>query len=75
MLAETGSLPPPTALTLADDADLADDAHVALGHDAAVKTEQRCADLERAVAVLEQRASIAARMTRRLRPSDRVSIG
>jgi hypothetical protein len=52
-----------------EDADLAEDAHVALEHDSAVVAERRCAELERAVAVLEGRAFVAGRLARRLRLS------
>ena len=55
--------PPPTLL---DDADLAIDADVALEHDSAMIAERRCTALEHAVALLEQRASLATRVRRRL---------
>jgi Glycosyl transferase family 2 len=65
-LAETGSLPASPEPTLADDVDLADDAHVALEHDSAVIAERRCAALESAVARFDGRSSIAVRAARRL---------
>jgi hypothetical protein len=65
-LAETGSLPLEVP-TVADDADLAEDADVVLGHDAAVKTERDCGQLERAVALLEQQSSLAGRVAGRFR--------
>jgi Glycosyl transferase family 2 len=64
-----GRLPPPPPLTPADDADLAEDAHVALEHDSAAIAERQCTALEQAVAVLEQQGSLATRFARRLRPA------
>jgi Glycosyl transferase family 2 len=68
-LASEGRLPAHHESTVGDDADLAEDAHVALEHDSAVVAERRCAELERAVALLEGRASVASRLARRLRRS------
>ena len=62
----TGALPAPPAPALSDEADLAEDAGVALEHDGAVVLERRCATLEHRVAVLEHRASTARRFGRRL---------
>ena len=68
-LASDGRLPADPEPTVGDDADLAEDAHVALEHDSAVVAERRCADLERAVALLEGRAFVASRVARQLRRS------
>ena len=54
-----GALPPPRPPTLADDADLALDAEIVLGRDSATIAERRCTELERAVAILEQRPLVA----------------
>ena len=66
-LASDGCLPPDPRQALADDADLAIDAHVALEHDSAVIAERRCSELEHAVAVLESRGSLSTRLARRVR--------
>lgn len=66
-LDSTESLPPAPIITLLDDVDLAEDAHVALEHDSAAGVVRRCDALERTVAVIEQRASVRARVVRRLR--------
>lgn len=66
-LDETGALPPALAPSLADDFALADEVQVALEHDAAAIAERRCARLEHAVAVLESRGSLPARVARRVR--------
>jgi hypothetical protein len=66
-LASEGRLPAHHEPTLRDDADLAEDADVVLEHDSAVVAERRCAELERAVALLEGRAFVASRLARRLR--------
>ena len=58
-------LPDQTPPTLADDADLAEDANVALEHDSAALTERLCTALEHRVAVLEAH-SLGARVGRRL---------
>ena len=50
---------------LHDDADLARDAEVVLAHDSAAIAERRCTELERTVAILEERALIP-RAARRL---------
>ena len=70
-----GRLPEPAPLTSLDDADLAEDAHVVLDLDSAVIAERQCAALEQAVAVLEQRASIGARVARRARREPRGDLG
>ena len=67
-LAADGRLPEDPAPTLADDADLAEDAHVALEHDSAAIAERRCAELEHGVAVLEARP-LTGRLGRRIRGS------
>lgn len=54
-LAEAGALPVETP-SVRDDADLAEDAHVALEHDSAWIAERRCAELEQRVALLEAQA-------------------
>lgn len=56
-------VPPPT---LADDAELASDADVALAHDSAVLAERRCGALEHRVAVLAE-GGLGARVARRFR--------
>ena len=66
-LRETGSLPPATPPTLADDADLAEDVQVVLEHDAAVRLERRCTRLEQAVALTEARRSLSRVVARRIR--------
>jgi hypothetical protein len=64
-LAADGRLPEPAPPTLAEEADLAADADVALEHDSAARAERLCAALEHRVAVLEAR-SLGARVGRRL---------
>jgi hypothetical protein len=68
-LRDGGRLPQAPAQALADDVDLAEDAHVALQHDSAVVAERLCSELEHAVAALEGRAQFAGRVMRRLRRS------
>lgn len=68
-LGTTGRLPAEAPLTLLDDVDLAEDAHLALEHDSVVRTERLCAELERAVAVLESHRPIRDRIVWRLGPA------
>lgn len=66
-LADDLPLPSVAAPSLADEADLAIDAGIALEHDSAVRVERLCRDLEHAVAVLETHGTIGTVITRRLR--------
>jgi Glycosyl transferase family 2 len=75
VLGADSRLPSPPALTPSDDADLAQDAHVALERDSAVLAEQRCAALEHAVAVLEGSSFLAGRVARRFRPPHAGALG
>ena len=65
-IATTGSLRSPTPPNLLDDADLAEDATVALQFDGAAVLARRCAELEHRAAVLEHRGSVRGRLAGRL---------
>lgn len=60
-------LPRPAAPSLADDADLAEDVQIALGHDSQVILERRLAEAERRVAALADERGAVGRITRRVR--------
>ncbi|MBA2294009.1 MAG: glycosyltransferase family 2 protein [Actinobacteria bacterium] len=63
---EAGQPVPRPTPTLADEADLACDAHVALHHDSAAVADRLCVGLEHRVALLEE-GGLTARAARRLR--------